>query len=210
MLRLEFPPTKSALRKVREELKLAREGYDLLNQKREILVLELLKYAAAVKESSRALAAELDRLYDVYRLAAAEMGADLLCMKSAEEVPRYLLRPEKTRLMGLSLPGLRLRTKRMRKCSGFAGTVSAYDRAKQQSIAVLPALAGYGAALQCLALLGRELKKVQRRLNALEKLFIPHHEEAKKYIAERIEEMEREEISVKKLIRRRLAGEGLS
>lgn len=33
------------------------------------------------------------------------------------------------------------------------------------------------------------------------------HEEAKKYISERIEEMEREEIFVKKLIRQRVEGE---
>jgi len=52
-------------------------------------------------------------------------------------------------------------------------------------------------------MLSRELKKVQRRVNALEKIFIPQHEESKKYITDRIEEMEREEVFVKKLIRQR-------
>lgn len=54
-------------------------------------------------------------------------------------------------------------------------------------------------------MLSRELKKVQRRVNALEKVLIPPHEEAKKYIADRIEEMEREEVFVKKLIRHRMS-----
>ena len=40
-------------------------------------------------------------------------------------------------------------------------------------------------------------------MNALEKIFIPQHEEARKYISDRIEEMERDEIFVKKLIRQR-------
>ena len=53
------------------------------------------------------------------------------------------------------------------------------------------------------ALAGRELRKVQRRVNALEKIYIPRHEEARKYIAERLDEIEREEIFVKKLIRRK-------
>jgi vacuolar-type H+-ATPase subunit D/Vma8 len=35
----------------------------------------------------------------------------------------------------------------------------------------------------------------------------PRHEEAKKYISDRIEEMGREEIFVKKLIRQRVEGE---
>jgi vacuolar-type H+-ATPase subunit D/Vma8 len=38
-------------------------------------------------------------------------------------------------------------------------------------------------------------------MNALKKVFIPSHEEAKRYIAGRIEEMEKEEVFVKKLIR---------
>ncbi|MDO9529791.1 MAG: V-type ATP synthase subunit D, partial [Syntrophales bacterium] len=60
---------------------------------------------------------------------------------------------------------------------------------------------------KAIIMLSRELKKVQRRVNALEKIFIPQHEEAKKYISDRIEEMEREEIFVKKLIRQRASKE---
>jgi vacuolar-type H+-ATPase subunit D/Vma8 len=44
-------------------------------------------------------------------------------------------------------------------------------------------------------------------MDALEKIFIPQREEAKKYISDRIEEMERGEIFAKKLIRQRVEGE---
>ncbi|HPI91323.1 MAG TPA: V-type ATP synthase subunit D, partial [Spirochaetota bacterium] len=57
--------------------------------------------------------------------------------------------------------------------------------------------------MKTVVLLSRELKKVQRKVNALEKIFIPQNEEAQKYISDRLEEIEREEIFVKKLIRQR-------
>jgi V/A-type H+/Na+-transporting ATPase subunit D len=85
------------------------------------------------------------------------------------------------------------------------GTTSAYDTAKEQSRKALQILAEYATITKSIVMLSRELKKVQRRVNALEKIFIPQHEEAKKYITDRIEEMEREEVFVKKLIRQRQA-----
>jgi V/A-type H+-transporting ATPase subunit D len=84
---------------------------------------------------------------------------------------------------------------------------AAYDRAKEQSHKTLQAMVEYATVTKEIIMLSRELKKVQRRVNALEKVFIPPHEEAKKYITDRIEEMEREEVFVKKLIRQRMTGE---
>jgi len=48
-------PTKSNLIKVKERLNIAREGYDLLEQKREILVSELMRKVEQVKILERDL-----------------------------------------------------------------------------------------------------------------------------------------------------------
>ena len=39
MPQIELPPTKSSLRKLKDDLAFAYEGYDLLNQKREIMAI---------------------------------------------------------------------------------------------------------------------------------------------------------------------------
>ncbi|MCK4351745.1 MAG: V-type ATP synthase subunit D, partial [Candidatus Krumholzibacteria bacterium] len=53
--------------------------------------------------------------------------------------------------------------------------------------------------------LSREVAKTIRRVNALEKIFIPDYEETLKYIEMAIEESERESFFVLKLIKDRLS-----
>jgi V/A-type H+-transporting ATPase subunit D len=49
--------------------------------------------------------------------------------------------------------------------------------------------------------LAREVKRTQRRVNALEKIFLPRYEQALKYIGGALEEREREELVVVRRIR---------
>ena len=49
MAREQIAPTKSNLLRVKERLATAMEGYDLLEQKREILVMELMQKVEQVK-----------------------------------------------------------------------------------------------------------------------------------------------------------------
>ncbi len=49
MARLQIAPTKSNLLAVKEQLAIAKDGYELLEQKREILVMELMQMVEKVK-----------------------------------------------------------------------------------------------------------------------------------------------------------------
>ena len=53
--------------------------------------------------------------------------------------------------------------------------------------------------------LARELRKTQRRCNALSKIFIPSYRETLAYITGTLEERERESLTIQKMIRNRLA-----
>jgi V/A-type H+-transporting ATPase subunit D len=50
MPKLEVPPTRSNLLKARGSLQLAKEGYDLLEQKREVLLMELMQIVHDLRE----------------------------------------------------------------------------------------------------------------------------------------------------------------
>jgi len=205
MAKIELPPTKSSLRKIKEDLVFAYEGHDLLNQKREILALEIVKKLGGIRQMERDFLGVLSDLYAAYREAAVDMGAQGLTLKSCAEKKAYTLQLHLTKLMGLKLPMMTLGLAPFDPPNGLTGTTAAYDTARERSRKALAALVEYANASKEIIMLSQELKKVQRRVNALEKVFIPPHEEAKKYIADRIEEMEREEVFVKKLIRQRVS-----
>jgi V/A-type H+/Na+-transporting ATPase subunit D len=206
MGKTELPPTKSSLRKVKEDLLFAYEGHDLLNQKREILALEIVRKITQIRRMESGFLDVLDELYGAYRGAAVDMGVQNLSLKVCAEKKAYQLQLQITKLMGLKLPRIALALAPPGPPESLAGTTVAYDTAKDRAVRTLQALTEYATVAKEIIMLARELKKVQRRVNALQKVFIPPHEEAKKYIADRIEELEREEVFVKKLIRQRTAG----
>ncbi len=200
MPKIELPPTKSSFLKLKEELSFAYEGYDLLNQKREILALEIVKHIGEIRRVEAELASALSGMYETYRSAAVEMGSDTITMKSGNENRSYFLYKESFTLLGMKLPKIRLSPKKARPPAALYGTAASYDEAKEKARKAVEIVTVYATLVKTIVMLSRELKKVQRKVNALEKIFIPQREEAKKFIQERLEEMEREEVFVKKLI----------
>jgi V/A-type H+/Na+-transporting ATPase subunit D len=207
MAKIDLPPTKSSLRKIKENLVFAHEGHDLLNQKREILAIEIVRKIEGIRSIERSFRDDLNDLCGAYKGAAVDMGSQALILKSCSEKKTFTLKLQFTKLMGLKLPRITLELASAEPPVGMTGTTAAYDTAKEQSRKALRALIEYATVTKEIIMLSREMKKVQRKVNALEKIFIPPREEAKKYIIERIEEMEREEVFVKKLIRQRM-GQG--
>jgi len=209
MPKIDVPPTKSSLRKIKEDLSFAYEGFDLLNQKREILVMEIVKNINKIKKIENEFKSSLNELYNHYRIAAIEMGSCTLTLKSSSEKQRYFMSTSSSKLMGLKLPVISIKRKNLKVFSGLAGTTCSYDSAKAKSIDSLTVLADYATVSKSIFMLSKELKKVQRRVNALEKIFIPQNEDTRKFITDRLEEIEREEIFVKKLIKQQMQGKSL-
>lgn len=207
MAKIELPPTKSSLRKIKEDLAFAYEGHDLLNQKREILALEIMRKLNVIRGIESGFSEKLQMLYGAYRNAAFDMGAQAMTLKACAEKKAWALKFQFIKFMGLKLPQLSLGFTPADPSESLAGTTASYDTAKEAAQKALEVLVQYAAASKEIILLSRELKKVQRRVNALEKVFIPPHEEAKKFIVDRLEEMEREEVYVKKLLRQRMGAE---
>ena len=52
MAKLNIAPTKSNLLIVKEQLSISKDGYDLLEQKREILVMELMRMVEQIGRAS--------------------------------------------------------------------------------------------------------------------------------------------------------------
>ena len=198
---LDRPPTKANLIDLREGIVFIQMGHSLLEQKREILVQELLARIATLRSTKRKVEEDLKEAYRVLGQAALGMGPRLLnqvCSCVPQELEVHL--SEKS-VMGLEVPLMTLKKKAFTKQYSLLGTNASLDFARQKFFAVLDqvlVLAELETAIYRLAL---EFKKNQKRVNALENIFIPQYKNTIKFIEDFLEERDREELFVIKRLK---------
>lgn len=196
-------PTKSTLLQVRKTLGFAREGYELLEQKREFLVMELMHYVNRVKILEKEFSIKTGKLRSAYVRAVARDGLLPIIEKGERSRQDYSLNVQEYSVMGLVLPDVQYEADN--DSMPFAGidagpALDALREAFRDLLGTLGELAGVKTSVWHLA---REVRKTQRRVNALDKIVIPENEKMEKYITDVLEEAERESFYVTKMVRKR-------
>ena len=197
-------PTRSNLMKVKDELAFSKLGYELLDQKRSILVSELLtlvdqavdyqnRVEKALKEADEALE---DAIMHMGRLKVANLAGAVNISSSITLTSR--------KVMGVALP--RVST----EFSGSGPFFSPEGTSMLSEVAVSKyrdalSLMGQMAELKVSIMrLAREVRKTIRKVNSLEKLVIPDREATVRYLTGRIEEAERESMIQMKSVKSRM------
>lgn len=205
MAKLNIAPTKSSLLNLQRQLAFAEEGYDLLEQKRQILIFELmsrLKRACDVEAKATEL---LARAFAALREATLDIGSEALDRAALGVSMDHQIGLSAQHSMGLSLPHVTVNTEAPSPQFGVGGTSANADVAMRRFVEVLPVLAELAELENAVRRLARELRKTQRRCNALSKVFIPDYRETIDYIRGALEERERESFIIMRMIRDRLA-----
>ena len=76
MERLRIPATKSNLIRLKDELELAQEGKELLTQKREVLVMQLMDLQEETEHKREQLNQLLEKSYQAFAMEAMMDGYD--------------------------------------------------------------------------------------------------------------------------------------
>lgn len=207
MPQVNIAPTKSNLIKLKERLQTAREGYELLEQKREILVIELMRLVEEVRILEKALQSRIDQAYSALRRLLLKAGRQAAAENAQGAECQYAMREERRLVAGISLPRLEVRAPEAKLAYSFGNSFAECDDVMLE-FTQLAGLAAQMASLKsCVWRLAREVKKTQRRVNALEKMVIPNTLQARGYIEGVLEERDREAIFVQKVLKsRRLTG----
>jgi V/A-type H+-transporting ATPase subunit D len=205
MARLNIAPTKSNFLSMKRQLAFAEEGYDLLEQKRQILIFELMSRLNRAREVELKVAKALRPAHAAMREAALDIGSAALDRAALGAKLDAGLKLAGQRLMGLTIPHVTFRAKPAGVPFGVSGTSANTDLALRRFVEMLPLLAELAELQNALLRLARELRKTQRRCNALSKIFIPSYRETLAYISGTLEERERESLTILKIIRDRLA-----
>ncbi len=210
MATLNVPPTKSRLLGLKRQLAFAEEGFDMLDQKRQILIFELMSRLDRAQEAERRVEELLRHAHAALREALLDIGSEALDRAALGVRMDHQATLSPQSLMGLHLPRVQAQVETASVQFGFRDTSANTDLAMQRFVEVLPLLAELAELENAVIRLARELRKTQRRCNALSKIFIPAHRETITYITGSLEERERESFTILKMIRERYGGAGRS
>ena len=185
-------PTRSNLLRIREALKLAREGYEILDKKREVLTTELMHVAHDATALEERVWELLDEAYRALEMARLSTGRERLewAALSVNETVEVEVRPHS--VMGVVIPAVSAHGGPPEMSYGPGNTTVALDEAAARFRRVLAEIPELSETMTTVWRLARELQKTQRRVNALQYIFIPQYEETIAFIENALEERERE------------------
>jgi V/A-type H+-transporting ATPase subunit D len=185
-------PTRSNLLRTREALKLAREGYEILDKKREVLTTELMHVAHEATVLQERVWELLDEAYRALEMARLSTGRERLewAALSVNETVEVEVRPHS--VMGVVIPTVEAHGAPPEMSYGLGNTTVALDEAAARFRRVLAEIPELSETMTTVWRLARELQKTQRRVNALQYIFIPQYEETIAFIESALEERERE------------------
>ena len=204
MAKLNIAPTKSSLLSLKKQLAFAEEGYDLLEQKRQILIFELMSRLNRARDAETKVAEAFKRAFAAMHEATLDLGSAALDRAALGVRMEQQVRLSDQHLMGLRIPRVTVQTETLSVQFGVGGTSAHTDEALRCFVEMLPLLAELAELENAVLRLARELRKTQRRCNALSKIFIPDYRETIGYIMGALEERERESFIILKMIRDRL------
>lgn len=193
-------PTKSNLLRERETLALAEEGYELLERKREILMLELMKRMNEARVLEREMRKRAGTAYPALkrmmlsrgREAARELGMGVKAEIAALE--------RRVQVSGISMPVVEAAAPEHRLQCSFLGSSAESDETVEEFSALLELVVRMASLRAVVWRLAKEVRKTQRRVNALEKMVIPESKAIEIFIEDSLEEREREAVfSAKRL-----------
>jgi V/A-type H+-transporting ATPase subunit D len=190
---ISVAPTRSNLIRVKKDLSFAREGHEILDRKREVLTSELVRVAHEAEVVQNEVWALLASAYAALRTARLTLGSDrvewaaLAANKSVEVSLKY------RGIMGVAIPVIESTGTPYEMPYGLGDTNAALDDASSMFREILKRLPQLAMLVTTVWRLAGELRKTQRRVNALQHIFIPNYEATVAFIVSSLEEREREE-----------------
>lgn len=204
MAQLSYAPTKTNLLRLRTDLKFAQQGYELLDQKRNILIIELLALLDQTVDFQNRVEKSLATAYNALEEAILDMGKlKVQYLTGAVNISTNIT-VRSRRVMGVSLPVIETEFKEHRPYYSPLGNSFWIDSSLYFFKEVLKLLGKLSELKISVLRLANEVKKTIRKVNALEKIAIPDLKETVHYIESRLEENERDMFVLMKMVKENL------
>lgn len=189
----KMTPTKANLIKAKNSLSFAKKGYELLDRKRTVLIREMMSLIDKASSLQENIDTEFSKAYEALKLANITMGTE-----AVEEFSKSIAKEEDfsilfNSVMGVETPMVKRPRTPFTTEYGFFRTNPAFDKAVLKFIDIKELIYELAEVENSVYKLAMEIKKTQKRANALDKIQIPKYSTTIKYIEEVLEEKERED-----------------
>ena len=197
----EFP-TKGNLMLAKNSLALAHQGYDLMDKKRNILLKELMSLIDEAKDIQEEIDQTFTKAYACLQRANIEHGISKL-RELAFTVPiEDSIRIQTRSIMGTEIPHVKYDAKQNDLTYSFSTTRESIDIAREAFREVKELTIKLSMVENAAYRLATNIKKTQKRANALKNITIPMYSNLVYTISNALEEKEREEFTRLKVIKR--------
>ena len=194
-------PTKGNLILAKNSLALSRQGYELMDKKRNVLLKELMALIDEAKEIQEQIDSTFTRAYACLQRANIEHGISKV-QQLAFTVPiEESIRIQTRSIMGTEIPHVKYDEKENNLTYSFSTTSESIDIAREAFREVKDLTIKLSMVENSAYRLASNIKKTQKRANALKNITIPMYTNLVHNINNALEEKEREEFTRLKVIK---------
>lgn len=195
--------TKANLMAAQSALNFSQKGFELLDKKRNVLIRNLMEFMDRAKKIQQEMGEIFKEAYEALTVANITLG-----INEVNEVARSI--PLTTEfniltysVMGVEIPQIKFEKQEIVPYYSFYHTNTALDVALQKFQHVKYLLYELSEIEDSVYKLAIEIKRTQKRTNALQNIQIPKYEAIVKSITEVLEENEREDFFRLKVLKRK-------
>jgi len=196
-------PTRINLIQTKKTLGLAESGREVLERKRDILLRELRNSIFEAERAREEMVFALAKAYQSLTEANIARGSEIISNVALGSTTTADFQIDARSVMGVSVPTVEFKGQADAKPDyGFGSTNAELDKAFKQFRSVLELIADLAGAEGATFQIANDVKRTQRRVNALNHVIIPRYRSTAKWIEQVLEEKDREEFVRTKIIKR--------
>ena len=196
-------PTKGNLILAKNSLRLAKQGYELMDKKRNILMRELMELIDKAKHVQTEIDSTFSVAYLALQQANIEMGINNVSELSNTIPEENSIEIKQRSIMGTEIPLVEYDSTPGKPSYAFFQTRLSLDEATKRFGKVKELTIRLSMIENSAYRLATSINKTQKRANALKNITIPYYSELVRDIQNALEEKEREEFTRLKVIKRR-------